>query len=66
MEHLRRLKGANVLPFPIHRVQAIDLKAAIAARAAGDQGRYVSIPYFLANSLRSFEPAPNSRLRSKP
>lgn len=49
MEHLHWLKGANVLPFPIHHVQAIDLKAAIAARAAGDQGRYVSIPYFLAN-----------------
>ena len=46
-EHLDWLGGGNVLPFPIYRVQAVDLRAQVQARADRADGRFVSIPYFL-------------------
>ncbi|WP_227272034.1 hypothetical protein [Roseobacter weihaiensis] len=46
-EHLAWLGSGNVLPFPIYRVQAVDLRSQVQGRAEGVEGRFVSIPYFL-------------------
>lgn len=46
-EHLDWLSSGNVLPFPIHRVKAVDLRAQVQARADRAEGRFVTIPYFL-------------------
>ena len=46
-DHLDWLSSGNVLPFPVHRVQAIDLRAQVLDRAAEAEGRFISIPHFL-------------------
>lgn len=46
-DHLDWLLSGNVLPFPIHCVQAIDLRAQVLDRAAEREGRFISIPHFL-------------------
>ncbi|WP_299775171.1 hypothetical protein [uncultured Tateyamaria sp.] len=38
-----------MLPFPILRVQAIDLRSQILDRSAQRDGRFVSVPFFLEN-----------------
>lgn len=48
-DHLDWLASGNVLPFPIHRVSAMDLRQHVVARASRDDGRYISVPYFLGN-----------------
>ncbi len=45
--HLDWLSGGNVLPFPIHRVQALDLRREVLDRAAENEGRFISLPFFL-------------------
>jgi hypothetical protein len=48
-EHLDWLSGGNVLPFPIHRVSAMDLRKHVLDRATETEGRYISVPYFLGD-----------------
>ena len=45
--HLDRLNAA--LPFPVHRVTAGDLKAAILARRNTSSGRYAAVPWYVTN-----------------
>ncbi|MEO0831626.1 MAG: hypothetical protein AAFY03_14345, partial [Pseudomonadota bacterium] len=47
-DHLDWLQSGNVLPFPIHRVQNIDLRQTILDRAGQGAGRFVSVPFFLS------------------
>ncbi|WP_341369184.1 hypothetical protein [Yoonia sp. BS5-3] len=47
MEHLSWLSGANVLPFPITTVKAMDLRQHVMDRAEADEGRFISLPFFL-------------------
>lgn len=46
-DHLDWLASGNVLPFPIHCVSAMDLRQQVLDRAEQDEGRYISVPYFL-------------------
>lgn len=48
-DHLEWLEQHVALPFPILRVQAIDLRAQILDRSAQRDGRFVSVPFFLEN-----------------
>lgn len=48
-DHLDWIEGSGALPFPILRVQAIDLRSQILDRSAQRDGRFVSVPFFLEN-----------------
>lgn len=46
-EHLDWLSGGNVLPFPIVRVQGVNLRDQVIERATRSHGRFITVPYFL-------------------
>lgn len=46
-EHLDWLASANVLPFPIRRVTAMNLREQITGRASHSDDRFISVPFFL-------------------
>ncbi|MEL6683505.1 MAG: hypothetical protein AAFQ09_12830 [Pseudomonadota bacterium] len=46
-EHVDWLVSGNVLPFPVHRVSALNLRKQVVDRAAQADGRYISVPFFL-------------------
>ncbi|MFG5382876.1 hypothetical protein [Yoonia sp. R2-816] len=48
-DHLDWIEERGALPFPILRVQAIDLRGQILDRAAQRDGRFISVPFFLEN-----------------
>ena len=45
-DHLAWLQSGNVLPFPIHRVTAGSVRAAVVEKAAGREGRFAAVPFF--------------------
>lgn len=46
-EHLDWLCSGNVLPFPVIRVQRVNLRDQILERAMRFDGRFITVPYFL-------------------
>lgn len=47
-DHLEWLCSSNVLPFPVHVVSAGNIRDSIEKACTGNQGRFVSLPFYTA------------------
>ena len=47
-EHLDRLE--KLLPFPVHRVRAGNIRTDLLARSSARSGRFINVPFFLKHA----------------